>query len=552
MSGNKSDEEDMMSDFDTMEEDEDVFEDQGELTSSSTPSIMDEDDLSDDEAQDDDDDEEEEEEFVDLKNESKSKKKGFETSYKVWTADDLERRQREMSERVAGLLGMSISTAAMILRAFKWHEDSLVERYMEDPEKVLNQSGLPANTDQVSNTTGELKLEPPPSKDFMCFVCCDDAHERPDMLTFALSCNHRLCTDCYSYYVKQKIWEEQQSRNIKCPGEKCNLIVNDQTVKLLIGENNSYYQKYQTLLDETFVNDNELFKFCPGPECGSAIECQVRQSDLNSHVPTVQCKCGYMFCFGCKNEDHMPCTCNIAKMWMKKCQDDSETSNWISANTKDCPKCNSCIEKNGGCNHMTCKKCQYEFCWVCMGEWKAHGRNYYNCARYDDTSSQNARSQQEKSRAELERYLHYYNRYANHQQSLRLDKETFKKIERKMKDLQDASGMSWIEVQFLNQAFDVLQRSRRTLTWTYAFAYYLEKGHITTIFEDNQRDLEMATEQLSEIFERPATDLASEKVAMLDKCAYVSQRRDILLEDAARGLAEGTWEYNVPIERFYT
>lgn len=35
---------------------------------------------------------------------------------------------------------------------------------------------------------------------------------------------------------------------------------------------------------------------------------------------------------------------------MKKCADDSETSNWISANTKECPKCHSTIEKNGGCN----------------------------------------------------------------------------------------------------------------------------------------------------------------------------------------------------------
>jgi hypothetical protein len=45
---------------------------------------------------------------------------------------------------------------------------------------------------------------------------------------------------------------------------------------------------------------------------------------------------------------------------MKKCADDSETSNWISAHTKECSKCNSTIEKNGGCNHMSCKKCKYE------------------------------------------------------------------------------------------------------------------------------------------------------------------------------------------------
>ena len=48
----------------------------------------------------------------------------------------------------------------------------------------------------------------------------------------------------------------------------------------------------------------------------------------------------------------------------------SETANWILANTKKCPMCNSRIEKNQGCNHMNCKICKHEFCWICMGiDW---------------------------------------------------------------------------------------------------------------------------------------------------------------------------------------
>ena len=40
------------------------------------------------------------------------------------------------------------------------------------------------------------------------------------------------------------------------------------------------------------------------------------------------------------------------KDWFKKCEDDSETGNWLSVNTKDCPKCNTAIEKNGGCMYF--------------------------------------------------------------------------------------------------------------------------------------------------------------------------------------------------------
>ena len=32
-------------------------------------------------------------------------------------------------------------------------------------------------------------------------------------------------------------------------------------------------------------------------------------------------------------------TSKLDRMWLKKCEDDSETANWINANTKDCPKC---------------------------------------------------------------------------------------------------------------------------------------------------------------------------------------------------------------------
>ncbi|OAV98367.1 hypothetical protein PTTG_25634 [Puccinia triticina 1-1 BBBD Race 1] len=59
-------------------------------------------------------------------------------------------------------------------------------------------------------------------------------------------------------------------------------------------------------------------------------------------------------------------------------------ANWISANTKECTRCHLTIEKNGGCNHVTCKKCKPEFCWVCTGIWADHGTAWYSCNRFDE------------------------------------------------------------------------------------------------------------------------------------------------------------------------
>ena len=68
----------------------------------------------------------------------------------------------------------------------------------------------------------------------------------------------------------------------------------------------------------------------------------------------------------------------------------SESGNlkWIYLNTKMCPKCRKPIEKNQGCNHMRCNPggCGYEFCWLCMGDWKEHGNTtggFYKCNKYD-------------------------------------------------------------------------------------------------------------------------------------------------------------------------
>lgn len=87
-------------------------------------------------------------------------------------------------------------------------------------------------------------------------------------------------------------------------------------------------------------------RWCPSADCTFAIKV--------SHVEArpVICKCGHMFCFECGENWHDPVQCRLLKKWIKKCDDDSETSNWIAANTKECPQCKVTIEKDGGCNHM--------------------------------------------------------------------------------------------------------------------------------------------------------------------------------------------------------
>lgn len=100
---------------------------------------------------------------------------------------------------------------------------------------------------------------------------------------------------------------------------------------------------------------NRLLRWCPSADCSYAVKVVYVESR------PVACKCGHIFCFECGENWHDPVLCRYLKKWIKKCDDDSETSNWIAANTKECPKCNVTIEKDGGCNHMVNKthKCHF-------------------------------------------------------------------------------------------------------------------------------------------------------------------------------------------------
>ena len=75
-----------------------------------------------------------------------------------------------------------------------------------------------------------------------------------------------------------------------------------------------------------------------------------------------------------------------------------------------CPKCNICIEKNGGCNHMQCYHCKHDFCWMCLGDWKTHGSEYYECSRYKENPNIANESAHAQAREALKKYLHYFER----------------------------------------------------------------------------------------------------------------------------------------------
>lgn len=131
---------------------------------------------------------------------------------------------------------------------------------------------------------------------------------------------------------------------------QCNAVCDEEKVRTIVGAKDpNLAVKFDRFLLESYIEDNEKVKWCPSvPHCGNAIRTD------GGVLCEVECLCGLQFCFNCSSEAHSPCSCVIWKLWTQKCKDESETVNWIKVYTKTCPKCYKIVEKNGGCNHMTC------------------------------------------------------------------------------------------------------------------------------------------------------------------------------------------------------
>ena len=183
-----------------------------------------------------------------------------------------------------------------------------------------------------------------------------------------------------------------------------------------------------------------------------------------------------------------------------------------------------------------------------MGAWSNHG--YNNCNRFDDVAEAVAKDVSERARTILQRYLFYCNRYMNHMQSLKFENKLYEMAKLKMDELQ-AHGMTWAEVQFLLAAVDVLTTCRQSLMYTYAFAYYLVKNNKACIFEDNQKDLENATEKLSEYLEHDITNdnLTSIKQNVQDKYRYCENRRKALMLHLQEGYEKDMWQIQTDLTK---
>jgi len=469
---------------------------------------------------------------------------------------------------VCELFNLPRSVAQVLFRHFRWNKERLCEHYTSNPDKVMKDAGVAARfqlgsvdfanaTPIQRTTTCVMTRQRQAAQKRTCPICMEDDKQPSDMMQ--MPCKHEFCTDCWTDFIETMIKDGPTCINQTCPQARCNEIVTEDEVTRIKPDFESKYESFQL---RSFVELNGTSRWCPGPGCERVACLSVDSASLSFTDSTINVTCDTCFtsfCLKCGEEPHAPLVCKDLVKWQQKCRNESETANWMLANTKPCPKCSSRIEKNQGCNHMTCRQCKHEFCWICMGDWVNHGENtggYYSCNKFnaDEEDGGQGMSDAVKAKRELDRYLHYYKRYHAHAQAqkfaLKQQKET---EERMMLSQVSYNNVAWTDLEFLKVANEQLVECRRVLKYTYCYAYYMpDRSHGSTSderereerlasikgdkerFEYHQSMLERFTEGLSELVEKPLSEIS--RVDVVNKTRVVNNFMKNILKYIEEGM----------------
>lgn len=210
-------------------------------------------------------------------------------------------------------------------------------------------------------------------------------HEGTESLKTKTRC--MTCKSCLEKYVSMT--SAIKKPKFTCPGVGCGMALNIGHIQKVCPKAHELYEYASFKYKLKVARD---FKVCPNNACGKGFSvyegCDVRRLSC----PT----CTHEFCPDCYGPPHedigdgscrdylnhqhrLKWICLRADMNIDSKESEeaikkmeAEERVFIEQNTKQCPYCMVWIEKNGGCNHMTCHHCSGEFCWKCQKRYRGH------------------------------------------------------------------------------------------------------------------------------------------------------------------------------------
>ncbi|KAL5169272.1 putative E3 ubiquitin-protein ligase ARI7 [Glycine soja] len=401
-----------------------------------------------------------------------------EQNFTILKESDIRLRQEDDVARVATVLSISRVSASLLLRHHNWSVSRVHDTWFADEERVRKAVGL----------LEKPIVQHPNARELTCGICFENY---PRARIEMASCGHPYCISCWEGYISTSINDGPGCLMLRCPDPTCGAAIGQDMINLLVSDEDK--QKYARYLLRSYIEDNKKSKWCPAPGCEYAVTFDAGSAGNYD----VSCFCSYGFCWNCTEEAHRPVDCGTVAKWILKNSAESENMNWILANSKPCPKCKRPIEKNQG---------------LCVGAWSDHGERtggFYACNRYEAAKQEGVYDDTERRREmaknSLERYTHYYERWASNQSSRQKALADLQQMQTvHIEKLSDIQCQPESQLKFITEAWLQIIECRRVLKWTYAYGFYLpEHEHAKKqFFEYLQGEAESGLERLHQCAEK--------------------------------------------------
>jgi len=205
--------------------------------------------------------------------------------------------------------------------------------------------------------------------DFHIMECCNI-----DQINSGNGCI--FCKECLTNYTTYCVKDEKSTLELKCPNREC--LKRMEYLDIYKLTKDEYPELYEAYCDVTFnenLNTDQTIKRCRTPDCHHVFE---NKDNIKKDYQCPECK--IIFCSACLFKHKVHITCSQAARDRRETEDQASLK-WITKNTKTCPQCKVSVQKNKGCNHMTCNSCRYEFCWYCKAKYRTTACHSSFCER---------------------------------------------------------------------------------------------------------------------------------------------------------------------------
>jgi hypothetical protein len=236
-------------------------------------------------------------------------------------------------------------------------------------QKALKQYGISRFCAGLRIETITAVVETPVEKRSQtCSVCYEEKKLNQFNALVTATCRHvnrTICDHCLLGHVQQAV-QITFTDDIHCPELECGIQFDYDTVRdiLSLAGDQKLLDRYDQYVTHQQLEKMDEFIWCANPKCNAG---QLNAGGRWNYIVTCFA-CHQKTCFTHRVQWHDGRTCE--EYDLKIALDDVLSRRWIVEHSKKCPKCPFQIEKNDGCDHMTCIKCRHEFCWACLADFQ--------------------------------------------------------------------------------------------------------------------------------------------------------------------------------------